>query len=73
MHNKIGGCVLTLQHKEDYGRIYFVSYVSLRQRRRKNKCANYSLPAADLIAYMSAGRKLDKLANNVIQDVKKPW
>ena len=45
----------------------------LRHFKFLNYLILHPLPAADLIAYMSAGRKLDKLANNVIQDVKKPW
>lgn len=42
-------------------------------KEEERMCKLYSLPAADLIAYVSAGKKLDKLANEVIQDVKKPW
>ena len=43
------------------------------KEEEEQMCKLYSLPVADLIAYLSAGRKLDKLANEVIDDVKKPW
>ena len=36
-------------------------------------CGLYSLPVADLLAYLAAGKKLDKLAAEVIQDVDAPW
>jgi len=47
--------------------------VETKEEEEERMCKLYSLPAGDLIAYVSAGRKLDKLANEVIQDVKKPW
>ena len=47
--------------------------VETKEEKEERMCKLYSLPAMDLIAYMSAGKKLDKLANDIIQDVKKPW
>ena len=47
--------------------------VETKEEEEERMCKLYSLPAEDLIAYVRAGRKLDKLANEVIQDVKKPW
>lgn len=39
----------------------------------ERKCGLYSLPVADLWAYAAAGRKLDKLAKEVVTDAKAPW
>lgn len=47
--------------------------VAEKKEEEERMCKLFSLPAADLIAYMAVGRKLDKLANEVIDDVKKPW
>lgn len=42
-------------------------------KETERKCGLYSLPVADLVAYMAVGKKLDKLAKEVITDAKAPW